>query len=199
MALRSTAVFIGRSVSTGMIIQFNYQKDSGERQYTVLVVDPDRTNPHAQSPQLHAYDISKMDDREFVRFLCELDVPFEINPAEGKLALAQLDSLAVYEAFKASAKRQDRPYRTFTRSKITNIRQVKIGVSQELGITKDLPLIVISDDISKRKLLERLEQGLPINDVPEIKEAVAKKSTRSRSVLKTTDQTLPLQDILGRE
>lgn len=203
--LQASGKYLGRDggMRSGMVVEFVYKKESGEvKKYKVMVIDPLRQNDHTKNSRepakLHAYDVSNLDDREFIRFIADLDVPFTLNPAEKELSIAELDTYGAYEAFSTSLKRLDRPYRTFTKSKITNIRKIVLE-SEELGIMKGLPPIIISDDTSKRKLLERLEQGLPINDIPEIKMALSAggRSTRSKKIQPTTvDQTKPLQDFL---
>lgn len=203
--LRASGKYLGREggVKSGMVVEFTYKKENGEsKKYKVMVIDPARENLHTKDSKepakLHAYDVSSLDDREFIRFIADLDVPFTLNPAEKELSIAELDSFGAYEAFKTSLKRLDRPYRTFTKSKITSIRKIVLE-SEELGIMKGLPPIIISDDTSKRKLLERLEQGLSINDIPEIKVALESggKSTRTKKVQSTSvDQSKPLQDML---
>lgn len=202
--LKAGGRFLGKdAMTTGTVIEFVYTKVSGEtNKYKVIVIDPARENTHTRESKepakLHAYDITNLDDREFIRFICDLDVPFKINPAEKELSIAELDSIGVYEAFKSSITRLNRPYRTFNRSKIRSVRKIVLE-SEELGITKGLPPIIISDDTSKRKLVERLEQGLSINDIPEIKKALESggRSARSSKVQSTTvDQSRPLQDFL---
>jgi hypothetical protein len=188
------------AMTTGAVVSFTYEKLNGEsNKYKVIVIDPARVNKHTEdspeSAKLHAYDITNLDDREFIRFLCDLDVPFKINPAEKELSIAELDSVGVYEAFKTSLKRLDRPYRTFNISKIKEIRRIALE-SEELGLTKGLPPVIISDDTSKRMLVERLEQGLPINDVPEIKKALRGKSKAKKVQPTSVDQSKPLQDML---
>jgi len=69
MAFRSERRFINLDkVESGMMLQFNYTKLSGESsQYTVLVIDPNRKNQRASEPQLHGFIIEDFSDEELLQ------------------------------------------------------------------------------------------------------------------------------------
>jgi hypothetical protein len=130
MPIRSERRFISLvNVKPGMIVQFNYTKLSGESaSYTVLVIDPNRKNDHARESQLHAYDIRDMDDEQLVSFLSNLRKRIQLDPEFRRESLVEdLNSEDAYEAFVSSRFKDDRPYRTFNLSKISQLRQVLLG------------------------------------------------------------------------
>lgn len=130
MALRSERRYISLSaVKPGMILQFNYVKLSGDSgSYIVLVVDPNRRNSHAREPQLHGYDIQEMTDEEIISFISNLRKRIFLDPEFRREGIVQdIDSDEAYEAYVSSRYKDDRPYRTFNISKMSQVRQVLVG------------------------------------------------------------------------
>ena len=188
-----------RAIQSGMIVQFDYQRTDGViKKYTVLVIDPDRKNLHASSAQLHAYELGALDDTEVSRFMLELEVPFVIYPKDRVLEISQLDSLGAYESYKTTFMEAKRAYRTFIVQKILSSYRISIGITNELTKLPNKP-IVISNDMSRRSLLQRLETEDSIVDIPEIKEAF-RKAKKGRTELDVTisDNAETLQDVLRR-
>jgi hypothetical protein len=130
MPLRSERRFISLSnVESGMMVQFRYKKKSGgSGDYTVLVVDPDRTNDHASEPQLHGYLIDKFSDDELIRFFSSfrksLNIDYENRRGN---VLEGLNTDEAYKQFATSGYVSDRSYRTFNLSGISQLRQILIG------------------------------------------------------------------------
>jgi hypothetical protein len=131
MAFRSERRFINLDkVESGMMLQFNYTKLSGESsQYTVLVIDPNRKNQRASEPQLHGFIIEDFSDEELIQFIVSFRTTTNIGDYENrsKAIVEQLDSNVAYDRFKNSKYADGRPYRTFNRSKIYQLRQILVG------------------------------------------------------------------------
>jgi hypothetical protein len=133
MALRSERRFMNIDrVESGMMIEFNYRKLSGEQDsYLVLVVDPNRTNSHASEPQLHGFiiDESRLTDEELVQFIISFSTVTNLGNYEDRrrAIVEKLNTDVAYERFRKSAYVNGRPYRTFNRSKISQLRQVLQG------------------------------------------------------------------------
>jgi len=131
MALRSERRFISiDNVESGMMIEFNYVKLSGEQnQYTVLVIDPNKKNARATEPQLHGFIIEELSDEELIKFITSFGTTTNIGDYENRrrAIIEKLDSDTSYIKFKSSTYASGRPYRTFNRSKISQLRQILIG------------------------------------------------------------------------
>ena len=77
---------------------------------------------------MHAYDIRDMDDEQLVSFLSNLRKRIQLDPEFRRESLVEdLNSEDAYEAFMSSRYKDDRPYRTFNLSKISQLRQVLLG------------------------------------------------------------------------
>jgi hypothetical protein len=131
MALRSEQRFINIDrVESGMMLVFKYVKLSGEQDtYTVLVIDPNRTNNRAREPQLHGFIIEELSDEELIQFIVSFRTTTNIGDYENrrKAIVDKLDTDTSYEKFRSSKYADGRPYRTFNRSKISQLRQILIG------------------------------------------------------------------------
>lgn len=130
MPLRSERRFISISkVKSGMMIEFNYTKLSGNSgTYTVLVVDPYRKNDRATEPQLHGFTIKELSDSELIEFFTSFGKSLNIDYTDRRASIVRdLNTDEAYEAFASSKYVKDRTYRTFNISKMSQVRQVLIG------------------------------------------------------------------------
>ena len=111
------------------MVEFNYtRKTGGSDKYTVLVVDPDRKNDHAREPQLHGYVIEEMTDEQLINFFAAFRKTIQFNPDNRAASVVEgLNTADAYDSFLSSPYAKDRPYRTFTRSGISQIRQILLG------------------------------------------------------------------------
>ena len=116
MAIRSTAKFTSLSeLESGMIIRFSYDG----KQRVVLVIDPDK------DAQLHGIDISGFSDTELLKIVTD----FGVTPIseDNRTLTTGLNSAEAYAAYKSSPLASGRKYRTYTVSKISQLRRVEIG------------------------------------------------------------------------
>ncbi len=130
MALRSQRRFIGLSdVQSGMMIQFNYKKESGgSGNYIVLVVDPNRKNERAKDSQLHGFVIDQLSDKELVDFFASLNETTILEYENKRESVVKnLNTDEAYQRFKSSKYVKDRSYRTFNLGGMSSIRQILIG------------------------------------------------------------------------
>lgn len=130
MALLSERRYISQtSIQSGMIVQFNYTKLNGDsNQYTVLVIDPNRTNKHASQPQLHGYNLEDMSDEEIINLAGVFKKTININPeTRNEPLVEELNSSDAYENFSNSVFYDDRKYRTFNINAMSQVRQVLIS------------------------------------------------------------------------
>lgn len=130
MPLRSERRYISlNNVQSGMMIQFNYKKKSGERgQYIVLVVDPNRTNERATEPQLHGFVIKELSDKELVDFFNSFETDVKLTSEDKREpVIKELNTDEAYSKFKSSKYIEDRSYRTFNLSSISQVRQILVG------------------------------------------------------------------------
>lgn len=130
MPIRSEGRFIGLDkVKPGMMIQFNYKKKSGESgKYTVLVVDPDRTNDRATEAQLHGFVIDELSDKELIEFFTSFGKSIKLDYDDRRASIVEeLNTDEAYKAFKSSKYVKDRSYRTFNLSNMTAVRQILLG------------------------------------------------------------------------
>jgi len=130
MPLRSERRFINISnVESGMMIQFNYKKKSGESgQYIVLVVDPNRTNTRATEPQLHGFVIKELSDSELIEFFASFKTNIKLDYDDRRAPVVEkLNTDEAYNKFVSSKYVTDRSYRTFNLSGISQVRQILPG------------------------------------------------------------------------
>lgn len=130
MPIRSERRFIALTdVESGMMVQFNYLKKSGETgQYIVLVVDPNRTNTRATEAQLHGFIIDQLSDEELIEFFSSFRKNIKMNYEDRRASIVEgLDTDEAYETFRASKFVKDRTYRTFNLSGISGLRQILLG------------------------------------------------------------------------
>lgn len=174
MALRSERRFISMAdIKSGMMIDFTYTKqDNTTGKYSVLVIDPFRTTKGASEPQVHAYEIGDLTDYGIIRLLIDIKVPIIIDPSERGASLGELASDEVYNAFKDSQFYTRDRYKRFSRSKMKMVRQILLGELEDIPITGEK--IEIYRESSKRQLLDALDRGEKIDDIPEIKESLKK-------------------------
>ena len=134
MGIKSERRFISMvDVKPGMMLEFNYtKKDRTSDKYTVLVVDPDRQNDHANEPQLHAVLIDELSDRELVELFASFRTEINMNPYERKESVVtELNSDGAYESFINSRFGGERKYRTFNRSAMSGVRQILLGMVED--------------------------------------------------------------------
>jgi hypothetical protein len=132
---RYTSLTKGK-VKSGMMIQFNYTKTSGEGsrrgQYTVLVIDPDKKNKYTLEPQLHGFIIEDLSDDELVNFLDTIGTNTNLNSEDKRRAVVEeLNTDEAYERFKSSGYVKERSYRTFNTRNMSRVRQILIGKTKE--------------------------------------------------------------------
>lgn len=130
MAIRSVRRFIGLAgVRSGMMVQFNYAKKSGgSGSYVVLVVDPNRKNERATEPQLHGFVINDMSDSELIEFFSTFkkDINVELSNRSASV-IEDLNTDEAYSTFRGSKYVENRSYRTFNHSGISQLRQILLG------------------------------------------------------------------------
>ena len=130
MPLRSERRFISlNDVKPGMMVQFSYSKKSGgSGVYTVLVVDPDRTNERATEAQLHGFVIDELTDSQLIEFFAAFGKSINIDYEDRRASIVRdLNTDEAYAAFSTSKYVQNRSYRTFNRSAISQVRQILVG------------------------------------------------------------------------
>lgn len=130
MALRSERRFISiNNVKSGMMIQFNYSKKSGgSGTYTVLVVDPNRTNERATEPQLHGFVIDELSDTQLIDFFASFNKTIRMDYENRRASVVEgLNTDEAYKTFASSKYVKERSYRTFNLSSMSQVRQVLLG------------------------------------------------------------------------
>jgi hypothetical protein len=130
MPLRSERRFISlNNVKPGMMIQFNYSKKSGgSGSYTVLVVDPDKTNERATEPQLHGFVIDELSDSQLIDFFASFNKSINLDYEDRRASVIEgLNTDEAYQSFSTSKYVTNRSYRTFNRSGISQVRQILVG------------------------------------------------------------------------
>lgn len=139
MPLRGQGKYVGiDDVESGMMIDFTYSKKSGGSQrYTVLVVDPRRTNDHASEPQLHGFVINSLSDSQLIEFFSSLGTPKELKTGETVVVVEELNSDEAYKKFVSSKYVSNRSYRTFNISGIRRVRQIFVGSEKKIKKTKE--------------------------------------------------------------
>jgi hypothetical protein len=127
MALRSTRRFISkRDILSGMLLDINYQKNSGENKiYSVLVIDPDKVNQHTNNRQLHGILIDDLTDDEIIKLINDMG-ELTYDSEDTRAPLADLQNNEAYQRFSANYDTKKR-YRTFTLENISSARQILIG------------------------------------------------------------------------
>jgi hypothetical protein len=112
-----------------MMVQFSYSKKSGgSGVYTVLVVDPDRTNERATEAQLHGFVIDELTDSQLIEFFAAFGKSINIDYEDRRASIVRdLNTDEAYTAFSTSKYVQNRSYRTFNRSAISQVRQILVG------------------------------------------------------------------------
>lgn len=130
MPLRSERRFIGiSSVTSGMMIEFNYSKKSGgSGKYTVLVVDPYKPNVNSSEPKLHGFIINELTDSELIEFFSSFGKSVNIDYTDRRATVVkEINTDEAYNTFKSSKYVKNRSYRTFNLSNMSSIRQILIG------------------------------------------------------------------------
>lgn len=130
MALRSSRRFIGlTNVKPGMMVQLSYTKKSGgSGSYVVLVVDPNKKNERATEPQLHGFVIDDMSDSELVDFFSSFKKNTNIDFSNKSASVVEgLNTDEAYSTFRGSKYVENRSYRTFNHSGISQLRQILLG------------------------------------------------------------------------
>lgn len=142
-------------VEPGMFIKLDYTKSDGSSgEYSVLVVDPNRTNERASTPQLHGYNLDGVIDEVVVEFLFGLNYPIEIDIYDSEIKLPVLTASDAYDML-GEITTIDRPYRIFNISGISSVKRVTIELPSEVKQFVSKNFLVISDD-DKTELLEAL-------------------------------------------
>lgn len=130
MPLRSERRYMGvGDLKSGMMIQFNYTKKSGDSgDYIVLVVDPSIPNKYTGEPQLHGFTIKELSDSELIEFFSSFNTQVKIDYDNRRGSVVEgLNTDDAYSAFANSRYVEDRSYRTFNLSKISQLRQILVG------------------------------------------------------------------------
>jgi hypothetical protein len=130
MPLRSERRFINlNDVKPGMMVQFTYTKKSGgSGSYTVLVVDPDRTNERATEPQLHGFVIDELTDSQLIEFFTSFGKSINLDYEDRRASVVEgINTDEAYTTFSTSKYVTNRSYRTFNRSSISQVRQILVG------------------------------------------------------------------------
>lgn len=131
MAFRSERRFISYpAVTTGMMVEFSYTKESGETNtYTAIVIDPSKPKEvdGVQQKYMHAILLDDLTDFEVIKLATELGEEFEFNPDNRRLPITYLKTDEAYANYKKSNVKPKRIYRTFITEKIKTIRQILLG------------------------------------------------------------------------
>jgi hypothetical protein len=91
----------------------------------VIIIDP--AKKAGDDAYLHGLVIDNLSDMELVRLSTEIGKEFNYDPSERKAPITYLQSDAAYERYKASGIVNERLYRTFLLSNVSNPRQILIG------------------------------------------------------------------------
>ena len=115
------------------MITFDYSKrEGGSGNYTVLVVDPNRQNSHANEPQLHGFVIDELSDSELIEFFSSFRKGIRLDYEDRRASvIEELNTDEAYTAFKSSKYVKNRTYRTFNLSGMKTIKQILIGMIEE--------------------------------------------------------------------
>ena len=127
MALRGSRRFMSKdSIQSGMLLDITYQKTPEEaKNYSLLVIDPNKENKFSKALQMHALLVDDLEDGEVVRMVNDM-AQFAPDPADKRAPVADLKNDAAYQGFIDNYDTKKR-YRTFTLTKIKNVRQILIG------------------------------------------------------------------------
>jgi hypothetical protein len=127
MALRGTRRFTSKgNIQSGMLIDISYQKDSGEtKTYSVLVIDPDKTNQFTNNRQLHGLLIDDLTDDGVIKLINDMG-ELTYDSEDKRAPLTDLQNNEAYQRFSANYDTKKR-YRTFTLDNIKSVRQILIG------------------------------------------------------------------------
>jgi hypothetical protein len=127
VALRSERRFISYSqVTTGMMVEFSYTKDSGETgTYSAIVIDPSKKGENEL--YMHAILIDDLSDEEIVKLATEIGQEFNFDPDARRNPLTYLQTNEAYDRYRASNIKPKRIYRTFVTNRIKMVRQILIG------------------------------------------------------------------------
>ena len=128
MPLRSERRFIKLSdISSGMMLNFVYTKEAGVvKEYTVLVIDPDKINESTDTHQLHGVLLDGLTDFEIIKMVTAVGDGFRFSPDDRAAPLTKMNTDKSYELYRAAYKGQNR-YRTFILTKMTSVKQILIG------------------------------------------------------------------------
>jgi hypothetical protein len=127
MAIRGSRRFISYpELKSGMLLEFNYQKKSGEtKTYSVLTIDPEIPNQHTNNLQLHGIVVDELSDDELKALISSIG-PLTISAENRRASLTDLANDESYEKFKAQYVSRN-IYRTFNKDNISLLRQILLG------------------------------------------------------------------------
>jgi len=127
MGLLSERRFISKNnISSGMFLEFTYQKESERKTYRVVVIDPNRVHPTTNKTQLHALLIDNMGDTEILQLLTTIS-NITLDFDQRNVPITNLQSDSVYDKYKSTTTAQQRKYRTFVVDNMSNVRQILVG------------------------------------------------------------------------
>jgi len=165
-------------VKPGMLLRMMYT--TGE--YMVFVVNPNRMNTVTRTPQLHAYKLNGiLNESGFINILVELNAALVIDSVNKEITLEAMSDTAAYEARYVLRDTEDRPYRKFTITNITSIRQLFIELPTAVDSILD-GTVTIMDKGAKRKLLTCAQSNdiECIKSIPEVKSRLRKTTPSER-------------------
>jgi len=165
-------------VKPGMLLRMMYT--TGE--YMVYVVNPNKLNTASRAPQLHAYKLSGiLNESGFINILVELNAALVIDSVNKEITLEEMSDTEAYEARYVLRDTEDRPYRKFTITNITSIRQLFIELPPAIDNLLD-GTVTIMDKASKRKLLTCAQANDMdcIKSIPEVKSRLRKNAPNER-------------------
>jgi hypothetical protein len=132
MPIRGSRRFISyRDLKSGMLLEFKYQKKSGETKiYNVLTIDPQISNQYTNNLQLHGIVVDEMNDVELKELISSIG-PLTIDAENRRASLTDLANDEAYAKFKSQYVSRN-IYRTFNKANISLLRQILLGNIAEM-------------------------------------------------------------------
>jgi hypothetical protein len=126
MALRKRGRTISMDqVRSGQILEIQYTDETGSTDTSmILVIDPNASSNSTRPNKLHAIKLTN---------LTEADMEILISDIRSIIGrrrnIDEIDKITMYEAFKDTPYGVTRPYRTYTRKNIRDIKRITLGQS----------------------------------------------------------------------
>lgn len=124
MALRKKAQTISLSqVRPGQVLEITYTDERGNSETSlILVIDPNSASGSSRPGKLHAIKLTNLSESDMEILISN------IRSVTGKRRnIDEADKVEMYASFKDTPYGVTRPYRTYTREKITSIKRITLG------------------------------------------------------------------------